>query len=88
MHVFMRIITSELTYPYYVRTSLQLQNFVLKLVTIEPSSTLPYFIHRAWVGAHMRLGLVAAGVPGRWAGDVERVIEPILCKKLLTITVN
>lgn len=50
----------------------QLADYKFVLVTVERKSNLFFHIQRAWLGAHMRLALTAAGVPGgcRAAGGV------------------
>lgn len=42
----------------------QLADYKFVLVTVERKSNLFFHIQRAWLGAHMRLALTAAGVPG------------------------
>ncbi|KAG1655431.1 hypothetical protein FOA52_004106 [Chlamydomonas sp. UWO 241] len=41
-----------------------LPGYALEMLTIEPRSSLAFHLRRAWLGAHMRLGLAAAGRPG------------------------
>ena len=42
---------------------------------MEPFSALPFYINRAWVGAHMRLGLVASGMPGETQDGYQEEIK-------------
>jgi hypothetical protein len=36
----------------------------LRVITVEPMSQLFHHLHRAWVGAHMKLALALARMPG------------------------
>lgn len=40
------------------------EGYCLQLMTVERCSRLWFHLHRAWVGAHMRAALAAAGAPG------------------------
>lgn len=47
------------------------ESYCLQLMTVERCSRLWFHLQRAWVGAHMRAALAAAGAPGKcssWAG--------------------
>jgi hypothetical protein len=44
------------------------EGYCLQLMTVERCSRLWFHLHRAWVGAHMRAALAAAGAPGDTAG--------------------
>lgn len=52
---------------------LQLATYRLDFVTVERYSTLYFQIQRAWIGAHMRLALLDAGVPGEAHGGGQIV---------------